>query len=66
MGVLLAELGCTVTLPNEITVTMPAGSWDGFPRRSSAAWDLELTSAGAVVRTLVAGIVTIAGDVTAP
>jgi len=65
-GTLLAELGATVTLPNEITITMPASSWVGFPRRSSAAWDLELTHAGAVVQTLVAGLVSIAGDVTAP
>jgi hypothetical protein len=66
IGELLAELGVAVTLPNEITVTMPASAWDGFPRRSSAAWDLELTYAGGVVATLVAGLVTIAGDVTAP
>jgi hypothetical protein len=66
IGTLLAELGVAITLPNQITVTIPADAWDGFPRRSSAAWDLELVYPGAVVHTLVAGMVTIAGDVTAP
>ena len=64
IGLLLAELVVTITLPNEINVTMPAGAWDGFPRRSSAAWDLELTYPGAEVDTLVAGTVAIVGDVT--
>jgi hypothetical protein len=63
-GILLVELVVSITLPNEINVSLPASSWAAFPRRSSGVWDLELTYPGAVVRTLVAGAVTISGDVT--
>lgn len=64
-GTLLLALVVVITLPNEVNVSIPASSWAGFPRRSSAVWDLEITYPGAIVRTLVAGGVTIAGDVTA-
>ena len=64
-GALLAALGVAITLPNEIGVTLHAAGWDGFPARSSAVWDLQVTYPGGVVRTLVSGGVGIVGDVTA-
>jgi hypothetical protein len=63
-GQLLATMFATVTLPNEIQLELPASSWDGFPARSSAVWDLELTYPGDVVRTMLAGSVAVLGDVT--
>lgn len=62
-GLLLMTMSAAV-VGNEINVTLPASSWAGFPARSSAAWDLELTYPGGVIRTILAGAVSIGGDVT--
>lgn len=63
-GGLLATFVANVTLPNAIDLTLLASSWDTFPARSSAVWDLEVTYPGDDVRTYLAGTVSIAGDAT--
>jgi len=56
------ELACTLTLPNVIDVELGASAWSAIG--GSARWDLQLTYADGRVFTLLAGPVTIAGDVT--
>jgi hypothetical protein len=51
----------TIDLPNLINVVLPAGDW--VLQTGAARWDLQLTYASGDVNTLVAGAVTIVGDV---
>jgi hypothetical protein len=55
-------LGVVVTLPNVITVSLPASTSRGL--EGSGRWDLELTYSDDVVYTLVAGSVSVTQDVT--
>ena len=61
-GTIIVDLGCAVTLPNIIDVTLPAEGWETIP--ATAAWDLQLTFADDRVQTVVMGKVTITDDVT--
>ena len=56
------ELACELTLPNVIDVELAADAWSAVGK--SARWDLQLTYSDGRVFTLLAGPVTIAGDVT--
>jgi len=56
------ELTCTLTEPNVIDVVLPADAWSAVGK--SARWDLQLAWSDGRVFTLLAGSVTIAGDVT--
>ena len=51
----------TIELPNLINVVLPAGDWT--LHTGDARWDLQLTYAGGVVNTLIAGAVAIVEDV---
>jgi len=55
-------LGVTLAEPNVIDLVLEAGWWSAIG--SPARWDLELTYADGRVYTLLAGSVTIDGDVT--
>ena len=56
------ELTCTLTEPNVIDVVLPADAWGAIG--GSARWDLQLTYADGRVFPLLAGPVSITGDVT--
>jgi hypothetical protein len=56
------ELGATLTEPNVIDLELAAGWWSEIG--SPARWDLELTYPDGRVYTVLAGSVTIDGDVT--
>jgi len=58
------ELNVAVTLPNIVSVALPAAAWDTITAPCSAVWDLELTYDGGEVLTVIAGTVTITADVT--
>ena len=60
----MTELTVAVTLPNIVSVALPAAAWDTITAQRSAVWDLELTYDGGEVFTVVAGAVTIIADVT--
>jgi hypothetical protein len=63
-GAVIVTLGCVITLPNIISVELPADSWPDLPV-TLAAWDLELTyAATGQVHTVVAGSVAVTPDVT--
>jgi len=57
-------LGCAITLPNVVDVTLDAADW-GSVAPGMGRWDLQLTFPDGRVATLLAGPVSIAGDVTA-
>jgi len=64
-GSLLATLVCTVTLPNIVDVKFPVSQWTTWPTGTAkGVWDLQLTYPGGNVTTIVAGGVTVTGDVT--
>ena len=54
-------LSCVVTLPNEISVELPAANWNATG--SGARWDLQLSWTDGRVFTLLAGSVSVRGDV---
>lgn len=54
------DMTCVITVPNIIDMTLPAGA--SPPQRG--LWDLEVTYASGDVKTVVAGKVTVLGDVT--
>ena len=54
------DMVCVITLPNIIAMTLPAGT--SPPQRG--LWDLEVTYASGDVQTVLAGKVTVQGDVT--
>jgi hypothetical protein len=54
------DMTCTITTPNIIDMTLPAGS--SPPQRG--LWDLEITYASGDVQTVLAGKVTTQMDVT--
>lgn len=56
---------CAIELPNIINVTLPAAATADIPARGhQGQWDLQLTNSGGGVQTVLAGTVTIVGDVT--
>ena len=54
------DMTCTITVPNIITMVLPAGS--NPPLRG--LWDLEVTYASGDVQTVLSGKVATQGDVT--
>jgi hypothetical protein len=62
-GVKITTLTCTVSAPGEITVELLPAGYVTVP--SSGVWDLQVTFPSGDVRTMVAGKVTVTGDVTA-
>jgi hypothetical protein len=60
----LADMDCTVTLPNRIDVVLPADQSATLPARG--VWDLQVTMGGGDVTTVVAGKVYVGLDVTVP
>ena len=65
-GTKIVELGCVITLPNIIDVTLAAVDsftliTDGITK---GAWDLQLTYASGDVLTPIGGAVTVTMDVT--
>lgn len=60
-GSRVVPLGCTITLPNIIDVTMLPDDWPECP--SSGIWDLQVTFTGGRIRTVLAGSVKTTGDV---
>jgi hypothetical protein len=59
----LSTLGCVVTQPNIVDVTLPAAE-SALLISGTAKWDLQVTFPDTTVRTLVAGPVTITADIT--
>jgi hypothetical protein len=57
------SLPCSITLPNEITMTLDGATWNGITW-GSGHWDLELTDATGWVSTPLAGAVSMQADVT--
>ena len=56
---------CSIELPNIIHVSLPAAATASIPARGhQGQWDLQLTNTGGVVQTVLAGSVSIVGDVT--
>lgn len=55
-------LSCVVTLPNEISVELPAANWN--TTGNSTRWDLQLSWTDGRVYTLLAGGVSVQADVT--
>jgi hypothetical protein len=62
-GLNIVAFDCVVTPPNIIDVDLTAAMWAGVTV-GTKAWDLEVTMADGEVRTVVAGKVTVTGDVT--
>jgi hypothetical protein len=60
-GSRIVTLGCTITAPNIIDVTMLSADWAECP--TSGIWDLQVTSPDGLVRTVLAGTVKTTGDV---
>ena len=58
----ITPVGCVVTLPNQIDLTLTPAATAGLP--SSAAWDLQLTYPSGDVQTIVGGPVLLTGDIT--
>jgi hypothetical protein len=56
------DLACSITAPNLIDMDLLAADWEGVADLRS--WDLQLEWADGTVRTLLAGPVTVQGDVT--
>jgi len=63
-GAEVITLDCTVVEPNTVDVVLAADAW-GTVGPGTGRWDLQLTYADGRVFTVLAGAVTIAGDVTA-
>jgi hypothetical protein len=59
----LADLVCTVTLPNTVDIVLEAAASAAITAKAGA-WDLEVTDAAGAVNTPVAGAVTITEDIT--
>lgn len=59
-------VACVVTLPNVVTLTIPAAAWRGIQVASVAAcrWDMQFSYTDGTVLTPLAGPVRIAPDVT--
>lgn len=62
-GRTIVPIECAVEHPNKITMQLAADASANVPR-PSAVWDLQLTYADGVVRTLLAGVVTVTPAVT--
>lgn len=62
-GAVLAILGSAITLPNVVDLTLAAVESAKLPP-GRLRWDLQLTFPGGVVRTVVAGPVTVTADIT--
>ena len=62
-GAEVAAFTCTVVEPNSVDVELPAAAW-GMVGAGTGRWDLQLSWADGRVFTVLAGPVTIAGDVT--
>ena len=58
----LAALGCVVTLPNTIVVSLSSVLSESLSGKS--AWDLQVTFPDGCVKTLVAGGVSVTSDIT--
>lgn len=61
-GVSIVSLGCVVTVPNIIDVTMTPEMYVTCPK--IGVWDLQITSPVGDVHTVVAGAVNVTADVT--
>lgn len=61
-GKLLADIACTITDPNFVDAVLTADQSKTLP--SKGQWDLQLTMASGDVHTVLAGAVTLTGDVT--
>lgn len=57
------NLTCALTLPNTVTVTLPAAAWPTFTL-AKGVWDLQFTLPSGAVETVVAGKVKVTADVT--
>ena len=62
-GTQVMALTCAITAPNIVDVALPATLWAGV-LLAAGVWDLEVTFVDGEVRTMVAGKVTVTGDVT--
>jgi hypothetical protein len=62
-GPVLATLGTAITLPNVVTVTLPAADSTRLPA-GRLKWDLQAVAADTTRRTVIAGPVTVTADVT--
>jgi hypothetical protein len=60
-SLMVAELGCTITLPNIIDVSLPAAE---SALAESGQWDLQLTFEDGTVQTVVGGRVRVTADIT--
>lgn len=63
-GADVVTLACTVTEPNVIDILLPSDGW-GAMGPGVGRWDLQLTWPDGRVYTVLAGAVTVVGDVTA-
>jgi hypothetical protein len=63
VGNAITPLPCSLTLPNEILMTLDGATWNGI-MPGSGRWDLELTDATGWVSTPIAGSVSVRADVT--
>jgi uncharacterized metal-binding protein len=58
----LAILGCTITLPNQIDVVLTSAQSGMLTGK--LAWDLQLAMPDSTIKTVVAGAVTVTNDIT--
>jgi hypothetical protein len=61
-GSFVVVMDCVVALPNVVDVSLTGALSSTLP--PEGVWDLQVTWPGAVVRTVLAGAVTVTGDVT--
>jgi hypothetical protein len=61
-GTVILELGCTITPPNTIDLVLDPADWALAP--TTGVWDLQVTMSDGTINTVVAGKVTVTGDVT--
>jgi hypothetical protein len=61
-GQFMANIACTVELPNVVNAVLTAADCAKLP--NSGAWDLQITYASGDVATVLAGPVNTTGDVT--
>lgn len=62
-GEKIVDLGCTVTAPNIINLTISPGQSASAPPKG--VWDLQITFADSTVQTPIGGTVKVIPDVTA-
>jgi hypothetical protein len=58
----ITVIPCVVTAPNQIDLTLSAAATRSLP--ASAKWDLQLTYPSGEVKTVIAGAVSVTGDIT--